>query len=371
MVDADGRERLTSHWSAAAVATIAGAPVPAAPVFARPAPLLPGYHLWDYWPVQEADGRVARIGNGTLYVFLAAPAGDPDERHARAALRFIHHGAGGWRDLGPLFAAGFAPGSRQWSGSTVIDPAHTKLTLYFTAAGRRDEAVPGFDQRLFVSEVAIVGATIGAWSRPRELVAPASPYAADMHGGGAIGTIKAFRDPYFFRDPGDGAEYLLFTASLAASASPWNGIVGVAQRSADGWVAAPPLISADGVNNELERPHVIVRDGRYYCFWSTQAKVFAPGLAAPTGLYGMVADRFAGPWRPLNGSGLVIANPAAAPHQAYSWLVLADLRTISFADFPMIDDGLLAHDRFAGTPAPDLHLNLSGDRAKLVPSPAA
>ena len=45
-----------------------------------------------------------------------------------------------------------------------------------------------------------------------------------MTGGGAIGTIKAFRDPAFFRDPADGCDYLLFTASLAASASAWNGV---------------------------------------------------------------------------------------------------------------------------------------------------
>ena len=131
------------------------------------------------------------------------------------------------------------------------------------------------------------------WTAPVEsVVADGSTYTRDMTGGGAIGTIKAFRDPAWFRDPADGAAYLVFAASLAQSLSPWNGAVGIARRDHDTWVLLPPIISADGVNNELERPHLVHQNGRYYCFWSTQRKVFAsPGPAGPNGLYGMVADR--------------------------------------------------------------------------------
>ena len=35
---------------------------------------------------------------------------------------------------------------------------------------------------------------------------------------------------------------------------------------------------------------------------------------------------------PLNGTGLVFANPDTAPKQAYSWLVLPDLQVTSFID---------------------------------------
>jgi levansucrase len=365
----------TSDWSPAAVAAIAAAPLPEAPLIHRAAPLLPGFDLWDFWPVQEEDGRVAQIGGGTLYFFLAAPAGgDPEERHGRSSLRVLHQGPEGWRDLGPAFPGGFAPGSRQWSGSTIVDSGNRRLTLYFTAAGRRGEARLGFEQRLFVTSAALTGvpdAMIGEWTVPVEIVAPGGCYMQDMSGGGGIGTIKAFRDPCFFRDPADGADYLLFTASLAGSPSAWNGVVGVARRDGQIWSLQPPLISADGVNNELERPHVVAHDGRYYCFWSTQGKVFAAGgPAGPTGLYGMVADRFAGPWRPLNGSGLVVANPAAAPHQAYSWLVLDDRRVLSFVDLAGLPgvpgDAATARRHFGGTPAPELRLHLDGARTALA-----
>ena len=39
------------------------------------------------------------------------------------------------------------------------------------------------------------------------------------------------------------------------------------------------------------------------------------------------------PYQPLNGSGLVIANPADDPDQAYAWLVQPDLRVTSLLDY--------------------------------------
>lgn len=366
----------TSHWLGTAVAAIAHSPLPEMPAIISHAPVLPGIDLWDYWPVQERDGKVAVICGGTLFMLLSAEAdGDPENRHGQARIRLMHRTPAGWTDLGPAFPDGFSPGSREWSGSAVIDAGHTALTLYFTAAGSRGEITLGFDQRLFASRAELGGTVlpeIGAWSDPVEIVAAdGEVYVREMSGGGAIGTIKAFRDPWFFCDPQDGTEYLLFACSLAKSTSAWNGAVGIAVAGPGGWELGPPLIAADGLNNELERPHVVIRDGRYYCFWSTQAKVFANGgPCGPTGLYGMVADAFAGPWRPLNGSGLVLANPAAYPHQAYSWLVQDDLSVLSFIDYPGLSgpavDAAQARRHFGGTPAPELQLYLAGDRAGLA-----
>jgi len=182
---------------------------------------------------------------------------------------------------------------------------------------------------------------------------------ADAHEG-APGTIKAFRDPAFFRDPADGTAYLAFTASLAGSQSAFNGAFGLARKAAGGWELLPPALHAEGVNNELERAHLVFHAGCYYAFWSTQTATFADGLGhAPGGLYGMVADSMAGPWRPLNGTGLVLANPADLPQQTYSWYVDADLTVCSFVD-------LLPDGSFGGVPAPLLRLTLAGERAGLV-----
>jgi levansucrase len=119
----------------------------------------------------------------------------------------------------------------------------------------------------------------------------------------------------------------------------------------------PPCLHAERVNNELERAHLVFHVKHYYAFWSTQTTTFAPDLRhAPGGLYGMVADRLDGEWRPLNGTGLVLANPADCPLQTYSWFVDASLMVCSFVD--MLPDG-----QFGGVPAPLLQLELDGDRS--------
>jgi len=160
---------------------------------------------------------------------------------------------------------------------------------------------------------------------------------------------------------------------MAHATTDFNGCIGIARDGAEGWELLDPLVTADGVNNELERPHVVVHDERYYLFFSTQRRTFHPGLSAPTGLYGFVAPNLLGPYEALNGSGLVLQNPPAEPHQAYSWLVLNDLRTVSFVDFPGLrgrdpddleaegEDSLRRH--FGGTMAPVLRLDLRGGRA--------
>ena len=134
----------------------------------------------------------------------------------------------------------------------------------------------------------------------------------------------------------------------------------------------PPLIDADGVNNELERPHLVVHNGLYYVFWSTQRHMFAiEGAAGPTGLYGMVASSVLGPYRPLNGSGLVAGNPVAEPHQSYSWWVCNDLSVVSFVDHwglngrALADEPALNRGQFGGTPAPVFTLELDGDCTRI------
>ena len=107
---------------------------------------------------------------------------------------------------------------------------------------------------------------------------------------------------------------------------------------------------------------MLVRDGLYYLFWSTQSSVFDPaGPVGPTGLYGMTSPSPLGPFRPLNDTGLVLANPRARPMQAYSWLVLADGRVASF-----VDQELDAGPPFGGTLAPMLRIAIERASARIV-----
>lgn len=360
---------MTSAWTAEHVGRIgpaASAEALIPPVTAADRSALDAGRLyWDMWPVQDASGARAPIGGRELWMALTAPdCGDPALRHFAAKIHWIERAGGLWHDRGPVLPERPVPYEREWAGSALLDDG--VLTLFFTAAGCAARA-RGYRQELWAA-----AARLGPdgwpqdWSAPSPLVTGYGPHymAADAHEG-EPGRIKAFRDPAFFRDPADGSEYIAFTASLAGSPSAFNGAFGLARKAASGWELIPPCLHAEGVNNELERAHLVFHQGRYYAFWSTQTATFAEGLRhALGGLYGMVADSMAGPWRPLNGSGLVLANPTGRPQQTYSWYVDASLTVCSFVD-AMPDGG------FGGVPAPLLRLALDGERTSLALESAA
>lgn len=370
-----------SEWLAKHVAHIDRIAAPAVPKIT-----VAGMHagseeldLWDMWPIETYDGETFEICDRSFWMVLAAPRlADPELRHNVSRIRLFALSDGCWIDEGPLFPDGFTPGSREWAGSAVIKPATGKLTVYFTAAGRRDEQDVSVEQRIFESTGKLRNVSkrviVENWTTPVEcFVADSNRYLRVSQGKAVPGKIKAFRDPAYFRDPASGAQYLFFTGSAAQSVSDYNGVIGVAIAEDNQWKLQPPVVSAVGLNNELERPHMRFVNGAYYLFWSTQQKVFAPEApTGPTGLYGMVGKSPLGPFEPLNGSALVAPNPATAPFQNYSWWVLPDLRVCSFIDYPKLQtapDAVSAHlrrENFGGVPAPFFSLALSGADTYIV-----
>lgn len=331
--------------------------------------------LWDCWPLAHEDGRTVLHMDRNWWFFLSSPVfPDPVERHGHARIRLLSHGVDGWRDHGNAFADGATAGSREWAGSCVLLDDGVTVHHFFTVAGRRGEETPTFEQRLFMSVGELSAEGPGQWQTPCELVvADGLRYVLDRQDRGAPGLIKGFRDPAWLRDPATGLAHILFTGSAAWSDDAFNGNIGIATLVGGKWVLGDPLVEAIGVNNELERPHVIVREGRYYLFWSTQTHTFAPGvLAGPNGLYGMVAESLAGPWRPVNEGGLVAANPAAEAKQSYSWWVTGEGEVWSFVDYwgmegrAVADHPELLRSHFGGTPAPRFRLSFDGDRVTLA-----
>lgn len=344
-----------------------------------PPKLFEGLYLWDMWPLQQADGHTASYQGWTIWFILSSPAiPDPDLRHGMARIRLVAEKDGQWVDCGNALPDGLNPGSREWAGSAIVDADGEMVTLFYTVAGYPGETETTYAQRLFQTsgklEFADGKARITNWSAPEESVAAdGRDYMIVDQKEGVPGFIKGFRDPAFFRDPANGRDYLLFTGSLAGSQSAWNGCIGIAEAQGEalnGWQLLPPLVSADGLNNEQERPHIVVRDGLYYLFWSTQRKVFEPSAPnGPNGLYAMVAPSLFGPYEPVNGTGLVAANPDAEQFQHYSWWVMDDLQVAGFVDLvgvgnqPVVDDPAWRRTHFGGVPAPRFRIALDGTRA--------
>ena len=82
-----------------------------------------------------------------IWMALAAPRfDDPDERHGHARIHLIHLSDGIWSDAGPAMPDGFSPGSREWSGSAVLDdataPGHLVSCLMFQPGSGHSEAGP-------------------------------------------------------------------------------------------------------------------------------------------------------------------------------------------------------------------------------------
>jgi levansucrase len=372
-----------SYWTGDHVASIGSQSIPEAPIItaADVAPILAGHDLWDIWPVQAVDGSVAAITGGQLWMILSAPQmEDPGMRHDVARTRMLFRRDGLWSDCGLLFPDELNPGSREWSGAARYDADTNRITAYFTAAGRRDAAEHSFEQRLFQTSGSLDLSgpmpRVRDWTTPKRLVENDGAYYVDLAiDQGVPGNIRGFRDPYWIRDPADGQDYILFTGSKAGSLHTYNGVVGIARATNDPefFELLPPIISADGVCNELERPHVVIRDGLFYVFWSSQNSVFAPdGPQGPTGLYGMVAPSLHGPFEPLNGTGLVVCNPVAEPRQGYCWQVLDTLEVISFIDHwglegrDIFAEPDLQRKQFGGTIAPMLRIELDGNRTHLL-----
>ena len=338
-------------------------------------PMSPELDVWDAWPLADHKGHPVPWRGGELWFALAVPRSeDPETRHHLARIHHFHRIGNHFRHIGETLSQELTPGARQWSGSARYEGG--VVTLFFTAAGRTGDTSVTFHQRIFACEARLSDETVfSPWSRPVEILeADGEVYRPADQAKGEPGKIKAFRDPSHFRDQ-DGTSFVLFTGSSAARPSAHDGVIGLAREYEDNrFEFLPPLIDATGVSNELERPHIVEHAGALYLFWSTKSDVFAPGIEAPTGLYGATSRCLHGPWTLLNGHGLVIANPEERPTQGYSWWVLPDLSVTSFIDYWGPDNSSVPEResrraRFGGTFAPFLQLALDGDRSTLVLEP--
>jgi len=352
----------------------------------------PDLHVWDTWPLRTRSGEIATVDGWQVLISLTAPADvTPGERHDIAEHRyFVSRDGREWTDRGPVFGDD-ALGTRQWAGSALYDDG--ELYFFYTAAGDADSEDLTYTQRLDVGyggtlETVDGELTIeGPWSHEVLLEADDEWYETQAQSGEMTYT---FRDPWFFEDPETGRTHLLFESNTPPAADDcggdadqqaFNGCVGLAvSPSGDplDWEFRPPIFDSVCVNQEIERPHVVVHEGRYYLFVSSHVDTFAPGLSGYDALYGFVADSLGGEYRPLNESGLVVTNPASAPFQAYSWLAVdhgEELLVSGFCNYPEFDGvaiGELAalsgeeqRQRFAGTLTPTLRVAVDGEQTRI------
>ncbi|WP_353267522.1 glycoside hydrolase family 68 protein [Gemmatimonas sp.] len=336
----------TTLWTAAQVQSMQLAPETSVPVITElPRPkTMPGYWIWDTWPVLTRGNLPARINGYYMIVSLTAPDSIlPGKRHDIATYRYsISKDGKNWRDMGNLFDNGAAIGSRQWAGSTIYDEGTRKLTVFYTATGEKGETRRSYTQRMAMSSATLASVTdttvrFNQWAAHKIILTPDLKYYAQSTGTDTKGIVFAFRDPSYFRDPLTGRSYITFTGRMHAAADQtYNGNAGLAIAKNDDlteWELMKPIIAAPDVNAELERPIMTVLDNRYYLVISTHLFTFKPPLKGPEGMYSWTATSMFGPWTPMNGSALMLHNPATNPDQTYSYQMLQDRSVLSFINF--------------------------------------
>lgn len=362
--------------------------------------LMPGYHQWDYWPILNLDGSIANINGHRVMIVLTAPDTVlSGKRHDIVRHRYAISKDGiTWKDAGMVFTEEAIIGSRQWAGSAYVDKG--TVYFYYTAAGEKGElssgrlnsGAPGedtgisYEQRVVLATAQVANQTetvvFENFSAHKVVLQADGVIYQPATGMDATGTVFAFRDPFVYRDPATNKIYMTFTAREAGDITTYNGAIGLAEAVGNDmrqWKLLPPLVVTN-INSELERPHFVILDNKYYLFFSTHIEKFSPEVMdrinSPEGMYGFACEDFLGPYEPLNGSALVAGNPTEDPYATFSWHVLQDKTVLSNTNYYNIAPGLEVGDfgalgedwdklHFGGTLAPRLVLLVNGNLVTL------
>jgi levansucrase len=348
--------------------------------------------VWDTWPMTALDSKPVSYKGWHVIFSLTAPRNVPfGDRHWYARIGFFFSRDGSsWEYGGHLFPTGTSFGSREWAGSALL--TGTQLNVFYTASGADDAPVGEREnplQRLAHASGRIHADANGVWftgfRNHRIIAEPEGELYQTLEQSRAGPIIYAFRDPFVFRDPADDQVYMVFEGNtggqagshtcgaresgpvppghtVPAEARFYTGNIGLARATRANlrrWELLPPLLSANCVNQQTERPHFVIADSRYYLFTISHMFTFAPGLTGPDGLYGFRGDSLRSDYRPLNASALVLGNPADAPVQQYSEYVMPNWLVESFID-------TVPPEIFGGTLAPTLRIVPAGMRTFFV-----
>ncbi|MDM4761959.1 glycoside hydrolase family 68 protein [Galbitalea sp. SE-J8] len=390
--------------------------------------------VWDTWPLTDAQANQYSYGGWeVIFSLVADRALEFDARHTHAKLGYFFRRAGipaadrpengGWTYGGLVFPPGVSgqvfddqsfTSQTEWSGSARIFAGGVVKVFYTAVAFYRDandQDIRPADARIMMSPGQIHADSRGVWftgfEEQNELLKPDGVLYQD----GAQNPYYNFRDPFTFEDPAfPGKTFMVFEGNTATQrgsractaadmgyrpgdpyaedpdtvmddgANYQMASVGLAvadNAALSKWHFLPPILSANCVTDQTERPQIYLKDGKYYLFTISHRTTFASGIDGPEGVYGFVGDGVRSDFQPLNrGSGLALGNPTnlnepvGAPFapdpdqhpgefQAYSHYVMPNGLVESFIDAVGSTDDF----RRGGTLGPTVRLNISGASA--------
>ncbi|WP_108723870.1 glycoside hydrolase family 68 protein [Cellulomonas timonensis] len=403
--------------------------------------------VWDTWTLTDAESdQLSFKGWEVIFSLTADPnAGYTfDDRHTHARLGFFYRKAGipaderpengGWIYGGHVFPDGAAGAIfedqsfstvTEWSGSTRIMTGN-KLRIFYTAVAfyrdANDQDIKPADPRIVQTEARIFADEDGVWLTgarvQHQLLVPDGTFYQTREQNPFVN----FRDPFTFEDAANpGQTFMVFEgntggergalpcteadlgyrpgdpyaedpATVTASGANFQ-MANVGMATADNlalteWHFLPPILSANCVNDQTERPQIYQANGKYYLFTISHRSTYARGpgvdstdprfwyMDGPDGVYGFVGDGIRSDFQPINeSSGLALGNstnlnyPVGTPalpaegqtgnaFQSYSHYVMPGGLVESFIDAIGNPDV-----RRGGTLAPTVRLQIAGTSA--------
>lgn len=362
---------------------------------------------WDSWALRDIDGHTITYNGWYILFSLIAnrqkTGGNTIEGWSRrndfASIGYYYSRTGNgsdWKFGGHVIAKGANKRSWQWSGCAVMREGTADIVdLFYTSVNEDppESVVAHTVGRLCCNEEHV---WFQGFEKCEDLFAADGKHYATFR----QNQFWDFRDPHVVRNPDDGQIYVLFEGNIAGkrgtilpttldmgpvpagTVEPDSGrfstaAIGIARLTSDAskgdfskWELLPPLVTALGVNDQAERPHVVFKDDMTYLFTIAHDSFFSGVAKGPDGVYGFVSrDGLFGPYKPMNSSGLVLGNPTSAPKETYSHFIDTEGFVQSFIDIVPAkgsDPEQQGDYRIGGTLAPTVRLVLEGESSYLT-----
>ncbi|WP_455468212.1 glycoside hydrolase family 68 protein [Streptococcus salivarius] len=331
--------------------------------------------VWDSWAVQNPRTKLVENWNG--YQLAVAMMGVPGKNDSHLYLlynKFGDNSLQNWKNAGSIFGYGLDELDQQWSGSAILN-SDGSVQLFYTKVDTRDH---GKNHQKIASITLNLGHdSEKVWINSTEndqVIFEGDGYhyqTFDQWNATNRGADNiAMRDAHIVEEE-DGSRYLVFEASTGTenyqgahqifdlsnyggdsnfkvksllqilkngditSRATWaNAAIGILKLNGDEKKPKvekvySPLITANMVSDEIERPSLVKLDGKYYLFAASRLNRgsnddawYAANTAVGDNvvMVGYVSDNLLGGYKPLNNSGVVLT--ASVP---------ADWRTATYS----------------------------------------
>lgn len=381
--------------------------------------------VWDSWPVQNPT--TGKVSNWNGYHLVMAMMGVPNQNDNHVYLLYNKYGdneLSHWKNAGPIFGYNATAVSQEWSGSSLVNPDGS-LQVFYTQVDTSDN---------YLNHQKLASATLNLAEKDGEVVISSvennhvlfegdgyyyqsyNQWRATNTGADNI----ALRDPHVIEEA-DGSRYLAFEAATGIqnyqgynqifnwknyggdtaqnlkdffrllsdedmkSRATWaNAAIGLLKLSDNGKNPTvselyTPLITANMVSDEIERPDIVKIGDKYYLFADTRLNRGSNddawqkanlAVGDNVAMVGYVSDRLTGGYVPLNNSGVVLtssvpANWRTATYSYYAVPVEGYNNRVLITSY-MTNRNYVAGDGMSSTWAPSFLLQLNSDNTTTV-----